>query len=205
MKYLLTILFILFFGIINIQAATYTVTNGNDSSAGKMRQAITNVNADVDADQIVFDPSIFASAQTINLTSGELVISQSVTISGTGTRLLTVRRSAIATTKFRIFNITGGTVNISGITIAGGNVSGGVGINGIGSGVLNYGSTLTLNAVAVSGNTGTNGSGIFINDSTTIFNSTVNGNSAANFGGGIFINSGTVNIVNSTSAATLRG
>ena len=67
------------------------VTNTNDSGPGSLRQAILNANAATAADFIVFDSS-FNTARTINLTSDELLIADSVTITGPGAGLLTVRR-----------------------------------------------------------------------------------------------------------------
>ena len=48
------------------RAATFTVMNTNDSGAGSLRDQVTNAAA---GDTIVFDSTVFASAQTINLTS----------------------------------------------------------------------------------------------------------------------------------------
>ena len=50
----------------NALQATLTVTNTNDSGAGSLRDQVTNAAA---GDTIVFDSTVFASAQTINLTS----------------------------------------------------------------------------------------------------------------------------------------
>lgn len=171
------------------RAAILTVTNTNDSGAGSLRQAIIN---SASGDTIVFDSTAFASAQTINLTSGELTIGKNLTISGSGARLLTVQRAAGNPTDFRIFNITSGTVSISGMTISNGSNSGG------GGGVLNVGGTVTLNNLTVSGNTG--GSGAIRNSSgvMTILNSTVSNNPGGLGAGGILVGGGTVNIANST-------
>lgn len=171
------------------RAATLTVTNTNDAGAGSLRQAIISA---ASGDTIVFDATVFASAQTINLTSGELSIGKNLTISGTGARRLTVQRSSSSATNFRVFNVASGIVNISGMTISNGNDSGG------GSGLLNLNGTVTLNNVTVSGNTG--GSGAVRNSSgvITILNSTVSNNLDFAGAGGVLVGGGTVNIANST-------
>lgn len=64
----------------NFVAATFTVTNTNDSGAGSLRQAIIDANNTVTDDTITFsvpagDPNCTATnICTIRLTSGELVI-----------------------------------------------------------------------------------------------------------------------------------
>ncbi len=64
---------------------TFLVTNTNDSGAGSLRQAILDANAAAGADTIDFDTAgVFATPQTITLTSGTLVISGDLTINGTG-------------------------------------------------------------------------------------------------------------------------
>src|SRR5437764_4112207 len=49
-----------------------------------------------------------AGLTTINLTNGELLINKSLTINGPGANLLTVQRSAAASTSFRVFDIASG-------------------------------------------------------------------------------------------------
>src|SRR5882757_2783225 len=85
---------------IPVQATTITVTNSNDSGPGSLRQALADVN---DGDTINF-----AVTGTIGLTSGELVIDKSVTISGPGPDMLAVSRSS--NTQFRIFHIMPGQI-----------------------------------------------------------------------------------------------
>ena len=180
-------------------AATLTVDSIADSGAGSLRQAITAANVNVDADEIVFASPLFDTPQAIDLTSGELGISQSVTITGTGARRLTVRRStAVGTPNFRIFNVGRGTIVISGMTISNGIASEGL----FGGGIRNNGGALTLNGVTVSGNTvssvGDGGGVSLTGTSLTILNSTISGNTSANTGGGVRNNGGTVTIANST-------
>src|SRR4029078_11949360 len=68
-------------------AGTITVTNTNDSGPGSLRQALIDAQ---DGNTIAFDLSLPA---TISLTSGELFINKSITVSGPGANLLTVARA----------------------------------------------------------------------------------------------------------------
>src|SRR5213592_597648 len=58
----------------NRPATTITVTNGNDSGSGSLRQALAQAN---DGDTVNFDPSV----SIVTLTTAELTIFQSITIS----------------------------------------------------------------------------------------------------------------------------
>src|SRR6478672_3264449 len=69
------------------QQATITVTNTNDSGPGSLRQAFADAQ---DGDTIQFDPAL--NGQTINLTSGELLINKNININGPGSALLTAAR-----------------------------------------------------------------------------------------------------------------
>ena len=60
--------------------AIFTVTNTNDAGEGSLRQAVLNANGSSNADTIVFAAEL--AGQTIALTSGELVLSNDVTIDG---------------------------------------------------------------------------------------------------------------------------
>src|SRR3954447_12626606 len=69
------------------EAATFTVTNTNDAGAGSLRDAIDQANLAVGADSITFAPTVTG---TIQLTTGELAIVDSVNIVGPGASKLTV-------------------------------------------------------------------------------------------------------------------
>src|SRR6185369_3317147 len=79
--------------VISGHAATITVTNTNDSGPGSLRQALATAN---DGDMIVFSVT-----GTIGLTSGELLVGTSITISGPGAANLAVNGNA----KTRLFHI----------------------------------------------------------------------------------------------------
>src|SRR3954463_15224466 len=80
-------------------AATITVINTNDSGPGSLRQAIIDSNP---GDTITF---ALPTPAAIDLTTGELMITHELTISGPVAGDLTVRRDSAATTAFRIFDI----------------------------------------------------------------------------------------------------
>ena len=190
-------------------AATITVTNGNDSGRGSLRQAIISASS---GDTINFAPCLTA----VTLTSGELVIGKNLTITGPGAERLTVQRSTHAP-GFRIFRITTSTVtvSISGLTISnGGAVNAFTAVDG--GGIRNAG-VLTLTDCTISGNQalgtqhfGGNGGGVLNEGTMTITRCTISNNSAqyrtgsssdqaTNSGGGILNDSGgSLTITNST-------
>ena len=57
---------------LHAQAATITVTNGNDAGAGSLRQAI--------ADAVAGDVIAFSGVTTVTLTAGQLLIGKNLTI-----------------------------------------------------------------------------------------------------------------------------
>ena len=176
------------------QAATFTVTNTNDSGAGSLRQAITDANATAGTDTITFDVT-GAGPHTIQLASILPNLADSVNITNTSGESVTVRGEG-TTGDYRIFRINSGqTVNIYGLTISNGYSS----IDG-GGGIHNAGGTLTLTNSTVSGNSGHLRRRRHLQPSarSTLTNSTVSGNSATGSGGGILNDSGTLTLTNST-------
>ena len=157
-------------------AATITVTNTNDSGAGSLRQALANAN---DGDTINFTVTTPA---TITLTSGELLVNKSVTISGPGADQLSVDGN-LASRVFYIISCT--TATISGLTITNGMASTAPSFSGFnGGGIYNDHATVTVSSCTLSGNSaGGDGGGIFNNGQSgsatlTITNSTLSGNFA---------------------------
>jgi len=172
-----------------------------------LREAVDFANLDRSGNAtITFDKSVFAQPQTIDLTGGQLELSNTteperimgpkagVTVDGGGLS--------------RVFQVdTLVTASISGLTITGGNSansSGGVLFPGSGGGILNYGS-LALTNCSVSGNTavsgeptGTgNGGGVDNYGTLALTNCTVSNNSSGG-GGGLFNNHGTATLINCT-------
>jgi len=155
----------------NRPATTITVTNGNDSGAGSMRQALAQAN---DGDTINFDPSV----NIVTLTTAELVITKSITISASP-QMVTVGRSS--QTEFRIFHVMPDhSVEIDGLTISGGHITG-----DNGGGILNDNSTLTIahcaisaNAIVSDANSYNIGGGIHNTGTMTLNQVSVNNNNA---------------------------
>ncbi|MGI8436491.1 MAG: choice-of-anchor Q domain-containing protein [Chthoniobacterales bacterium] len=164
-------------------AATITVANTNDSGAGSLRQAITDAAA---GDTITFAAGVTG---TITLTSGELLISQSaLTIQGPGANVLAVSGNDAS----RVFDI-GGNVTVAGATISGLTIRNGHTLasdshQGIGGGILNFG-TLNLSFCVVSNNSGSLlGGGIahyLASGNSIISHCTISGNTVNGIGGGI--------------------
>src|SRR5436190_4811495 len=170
---------------IRANAGSVTVTTTADDGAGSLRAAIASAN---EGGTIQFDPSL--KGQTIVLTSNELLIDKSLTISGPGADALSVQRSTDSgTPEFRIFEIASlATVTIEGLTISNG-LAQGAGQGQEGGGIYSKGA-LTLTNVTISTNSARFGGGIFNdgrggNGQLTINNCTLTGNTAtASLGGG---------------------
>lgn len=150
-----------------LYANTITVTNTNDSGPGSLRQALADAN---DGDTIEF-----AVTGTIGLTSGELFVDKSITISGPGPNQLSVG----ANQSSDVFSIgRDKTVLIAGLTIGNGQI-----------GIWNDHAMLMVDNCIVRGNSFVglynnayyNGQ-VFGNASLNITNSIVSKNS----GGGIY-------------------
>ena len=181
--------------------ANLVATPGADGIS--LREAITAANATTGADTITFN-SLFEIAQTISLTSSELGITDSLTITGPGQELLTID----AQQNSRVMNFTASTGDLSlgGLTLTGGQITGldGGGIR------FNSNGTLTLTSSTVSGNRSigstAEGGGIFTSSgAVTLHSSTVNGNSSGSLGGGIRTSSGTVTLNSSTVSGNSIG
>jgi hypothetical protein len=187
---------------VEANAATFTVTNLNDSGAGSLRQAIIDANTAAGDDIINFQSNLTGS---VMLTEGQLSITSNVSINGLGASVLTVERSSAASTAFRIFNIAAQrNVSISNLTI-----KGGVANNSVphGAGINNAG-TLYLTGVVVTNNTSSvdtppggfsSGGGIYNTGVLEVSNSTISGNRVLvrGSGGGIY-NSGNMTLTNTT-------
>ncbi|MEH2243208.1 DUF4347 domain-containing protein [Nostoc sp.] len=181
--------------------ATFTVNNTGDTDDGNpnngittLREAINLANATAGDDAIAFG-GIFkdTTPDTITLTSGQLTITDDVTILGTGTSQLTVTAKNAST----VFDISGlGTgVNINGLGIASGSIK------------INRTSILNLAKSSVSGNTAGNGisnSGILSLAYTSVFGNTqggiYNGGSLSLTGSSVYGNTGASKIYNGNTA-----
>jgi len=178
--------------VVPTYAATFIVTNTNDSGAGSLRQAINDANANTDADTINF-----SITGTITLASSLTQIVYSTTINGPGSENLTVDGASA----YRLFFFSGPmvppsqTFHISGLTLTGGSAAQGGAIS------LAANQTLTVDSCIISGNEATiNGGGISCwgTSTLTIQNCIVSDNDATTSGGGIYSNSSNLTVQNST-------
>jgi predicted outer membrane repeat protein len=162
------------------------VTNLADAGPGSLRQAIIDTPAGGTVD---FQQGLRG---TITLTTGELPIAKSLTITGPGSDVLTVSGNHVS----RVFDITGSvTVAISGLTIADGNFSSN---SGYGGAIDNFFGTLTLTDCTLSGNFANVGGGaIYSTGMLTLTDCTLSGNFTNVRGGGIY-STGTLTVTTST-------
>jgi hypothetical protein len=153
--------------------STLTVLNNADNGDGSLRAMLALASR---GDTINFDASL--TGQTITLTSGELVINESLDIEGLGASHLTVSGNDAS----RIFDITtsGVTVTLAGLTITHGRAAQGGAIH-------NAGGNLRVSSCTLSGNLGvmdesgvSKGGAIFSdsNSQLTVTHSTFMGNTA---------------------------
>jgi hypothetical protein len=182
------------------QGITLTATSTADSGEGSLRDMVA---AAIDGDTIQFAAAL--SGQAIVLTSSEITIDKSITISGPGPGQLTVQRTdAIGTPFYRIFQVTPDrTVTIEGLTISNGYADSG-------GGILTDHATLTINNCSLENNIATEQGGGISNDggssaTVTIVNSVVTSNGAFSDGsslgstirgGGIYNRTGALEILN---------
>ena len=144
-----------------------------DDLAG-LRAAITYANSHPGPDTITFDPAVFGrKPRTIRVTGGPLVLTDpaTTTIVGPGARLLTLKGNA----RGRVFDVRGGSLALSGLTIAGGR----------GGGLRNDDGTLALDRVALRGNRAVVVGALF-NDGTAVLTDVVIAGNSARVGSGLF-------------------
>gem|GEM_PF-3504701 len=170
---------------VSFEPATEIVTNLDDAGPGSLRQAIIDTNTNIGPDVIEFQAGLTG---TINLTTGNLSISDDLVINAPVPSVITISGDGIATPSiageggdhvFRIYNqtIQGGTlgpaspalpkVDLVGLTISGGNAPNGGGI---------YASNVEL----------------------TVRDSVITSNTAQENGGGIFQYRGVVRLIDTT-------
>jgi hypothetical protein len=172
-----------------VQAASFMVTNIDDSGAGSLRQAILDANSSDGADTITFASEVSGGTITLASTLPAVTDPSGLTIDGTGQNITLSGNNA-----FTVLIVNGGSLIIEGLTITkaafGGRHPSGALINNSGSTTTIIGSTLSNNQVSAIENYGT----LTIKDNTQI-----TGNITGAFGGGIFnFLGGTVTITDST-------
>jgi uncharacterized repeat protein (TIGR01451 family) len=177
-------------------SASTAVTNCNDSGAGSLRAAV----ASGGTTSFALSPP----CSTITLTSGPIILTTKVAITGPGAPLLAVSGGGTS----QVFVVLAGVnATISGLTIESGNNA-----SGVGGGIDNRGGTVAVTNSKLSGNTSAHDGGAICNGDSgdgngticdgsgtvTLTHSTVSGNSAKGEGGGIANGSGTLTVINST-------
>ncbi len=198
----------LMFGLAIIEknyAATFTVTNTNDSGAGSLREALLTAGTNNEEDTINFDPAVFSTPQTITLTSGALIFAPDnssgspkiLTVNGPGANLLSVSGN----NQSIVLGITWlSRAVINGLKITGGF---GVAINVEGGYLGNDAQNLILTNSIVSENNYEfefgGPAGLRISGTVTIINSAIINNKGGFYGGAINQgNSSVLTIINST-------
>jgi VCBS repeat-containing protein len=167
--------------------ATFTVTSNSDAGLGSLREAITQANALAGADTIVFDGTLFTggAANLIRLTSGEIAITDAVTINAAAAGGVTIT----------------GDANNNDITLAGTDITD-VAASGaalladnsriflIGDPFIVLETDTTLQSLTLTGGRSAIGGAVYAHGTgaLTLLDSTVSGNSTvgnAGYGGGI--------------------
>lgn len=165
-------------------AATFNVTNNADDGAGSLRDALTQANANAEAD--VIDLSSI-SGQTIGLTTGQLeIVDDDVTIDGAGVTVDAGGNSRVLATYYS-------DVTINDLVITGGDAAESQLLRGfsggIGGGIAAFEGSLELNDAEVSGNSAAYaGGGVYFDSeygSLTVNDSVISGNGAGFEGGGV--------------------
>lgn len=146
------------------------------------------------ASQITFE--LGTAPQTINLSSALPTISQSISIAGPGSDLLTLRRNTGG--NYRLLNLASGVeVSLSGITLTNGRSG-----SNPGGAILNAG-TLLLEDVALIDNRSTSTGGAIHNSGTLDIRSSSLRDNVSDSDGGAIYNTGTLTISDSTIADNL--
>ena len=165
----------------NVQADDGAVTVAEALLAANTDTSVDGSTAGDGADTIVFAPQVTG---TLTLTE-ELSITSEVTIDGPGTDVVTIDGDD----QFRIFNISGTTATIRGLTLDNGRAP--VGGEERGAGIFSdVTSELVLEDLVISNNTAPgSGAAVFQTDQATvgltIITSTLSGNTSGDFGGAV--------------------
>jgi predicted outer membrane repeat protein len=193
-------------------AATFTVTNLNDSGAGSLRDAIAQANAAAGADTVEFQANL---AGTIPLAS-EIVVTDTLSLAGPGAGRVTVDGN-LATRLFKVAHASGGaiTATFSGLTLANGHApdEGGaiwstgdhVVVNGCtfdgnianmrGGAIFTAGANLTIDGSIIrNSETGSTGGAILFSAGDLAITRSLIANNASEFGGGLSALSPRVNV-----------
>jgi hypothetical protein len=188
-------------------AQAATVLNNNDSGPNSLRAAL---GAATDGDTITFDSAL--NGQTITLTTGALMVTHSVTISGPGAGNLTINGGNNSS----VFDVlippvmppASTSVSISGLTITGGKGGdpGGGGILGTTVDTVTLtGDTISGNQATVRTNFDSGGGGVYVSGGKLVISNSTISNNGVTFnadarnsgGGGVYSNGGEVDVTGS--------
>jgi len=171
--------------ILPATGADLLVFNTDDSGPGSLRQAINDNNTNGGRNTVIFSNSVTG---TITLTSGELVIGTNLVILGPGADVLTVNGNNSS----RVFNVTGGTVAISGLGIISGRATA-----GRGGGLYNDGNLIISDCLFSANHAVEDGGAVASSGNLTVERCAFVNNQAESEGGALYI-SGSAVVNNST-------
>ena len=173
-----------------VQSNYLMVTTTADSGSGTLRSAITSANAAGHAD-IAFASGLTG---TITLASALPAISGTADLVGPGANLLTVSGN----NAYQVFNVTTGTLDIAGLSIANGKSASN------GGAIENANGLVTLSKASVSNSSATSDGGAIDNHGTVLAIDTTFSGNKASLGSAIY-NAGAVNAAYSTFANNAAG
>jgi fibronectin-binding autotransporter adhesin len=170
------------FVLSNTERPSLVVTTNLDATDDtdgltSLREAIAYADSLPGPSTITFDRAVFGTTRRrIRLTGGPLVLSDpaTTTIVGPGARRLTIGGGG----KSGVFDVEGGSLSLSGVTIVNGNAD-------LGGGLRNDGGRLVLKSVVIQGNRAIVGGGLFNDGRTTLSAVSIKGN-RAHVGSGMF-------------------
>jgi hypothetical protein len=173
-------------------AQDFTVTNLNDAGSGSLRQAVIDANGASGADRVLFQSSLTG---TLDLTSGQLLVTGPTEFIGPGANRLTITENQPQGI-FYLQPVASGTqVKMSALKLSGANASNG-------SAITSRDTDLTLANMNISGNTATGSAGAVYSFGTgswlKISGSTLDGNDGGINGGAIVANYTATYISNSS-------
>jgi hypothetical protein len=180
--------------------AVFTVMNANSSGTGSLAQAIAMANVNNHANIINFDPTYFATRQTITLGGSSLELSDTggmqtimgpakgVIVSGGGQQGGFVIQKGVNATLSELtitdgYSPGGGLYNLGTVKLTDCTITGNSAVNNSGGGVLNNG-TATLIDCTISANRAGTGGGMFSTGKAYLSGCTISGNSGN--GGGVY-------------------
>lgn len=169
-----------------IAPATFLVTSLADSGAGSLRDAVDQANSRNGKDTIVFDKSAFTEGALVTLTTGEIAITDDLTIKGLGADFVTVSGNESS----RIFRIDDGTAKMLKVSLSGLTLQKGYAGNDEGGGAIFSAETLSISDSVLTGNLSSGSGGAIHSNSSGDFtakNLIVSANTAEDRGGGIYL------------------